>query len=209
MMMGGLAMLALAVAAPAWAQETMKFSVGSVSYTAPIPEGYCLPKCAEEKRRVESVAAYDDENLSVISLISCGPNANNLDSFVIKVPRNLVNAPMKLPDLLGNAEFAQTDVLAPTDDDQMAQVVNRQTGLDATVETEIRILGHDDVCGYLGGTVAVSAGDKVYVTVAGCITVVGDRMLMVIFSGPGNNPADVGRLRRKARAFAVSIRAGR
>ncbi|MEZ0242099.1 MAG: hypothetical protein ACAH11_01905 [Sphingomonas sp.] len=209
LMIRAAAVLAFVVAAPAWAQETASFSIGSVDYTAPIPTGYCLPVSAEDKRRVEAVAAYDDQNLSVLSLVSCGPNANNLDSFVVKVAKSQVNRPAKLSDLLNGPEFAQSGVLAPVDDREMERIANRETGMDLAVESSIKILGHDDVCGYLGGTVAVSSVDKLYVTVAGCMTVVGDRLLMVIFSAPGNNPADITRLRRKARDFAVSIRARR
>lgn len=205
------AMLApLAVAAPAMAQGNATFSVGSVNYTAPVPKGYCLPKTDAEKQRVASVAAYDDENLSVLSLIGCGSeNADPLNTLVVKVSRSLVNQPMTLSDLLSSPEFANSGMLAPVDDEEMGDIVKRETGMDMSVETSIHILGRDDVCGYLGGVVSVSAGDKVYVTVAGCMTVVGNRTLFVILSAPGSSPATVERLRGKARAFAVSIRTKR
>ncbi|MCW3846090.1 hypothetical protein OF829_02495 [Sphingomonas sp. LB-2] len=203
----GLAVAALAVAAPAWAQQggTASFGIGGVNYTAPVPAGYCLPASAAEVERMRAIAVADRENMTALSVISCGSAANPLSYFVVKTPYQAVELPVTLRDVLDLPDFNAPEKDAQIDDQEMADVVKRETGMDATVRTDIRLMGHDDVCGYMGGTVSVEIGQERRVSLGGCMTVAGKRMVMVIFTAPGDDPADIARLKAKARAFALTI----
>lgn len=208
-LMGAVAGMLIALAAPAAAQQsgTVSFSVGGVDFTAPMPAGYCAPT-GDRIESAQAAAALDKNNVTNLTLDSCGPAADPADYLIVKTPVDLVSTPMRLRDLLRDPGFARpSEPEAPPETERrMEAAASAKRGEPVDLSGGVAALGHDAVCGYLGGTIAVAAtGATDYFSLGGCMTVVGERVLTVFFYARGNDPAIVTRLRAKARAFALSI----
>ena len=213
-LVAALALAGSMLAAPAGAQQggTVRFSVGTVNYVAPMPASYCAPATPDRIRSAEDAAALDKNNLTNLTLDSCGSAADPADYMIVKTPIDLVSAPMALSDILKDPEFArvQRPQEMPETDRAMEAAFLDRTGRAIDLSGGTIGLGHDEVCGYQGGWISVAAGGaERHYSMGGCITVVGNRVLSVFFYGPGDGPGTVRRLMAKARAFALTISVSR
>lgn len=204
------AALALAVlaAGPAAAQRggNLSFSVGAVDFVAPLPAGYCLPLGAQAES-AKRTAALDTDNVTLLTLDSCGAGADASDYAIVKTPAALVDTPMTLRKLLRDPAFArQTRPEAPADAEKaMEDDLSARAGAPVDLVGGVGGMGHDEVCGYLAGTISAQGSASGVFSLGGCMTVVGGRVVTIFFYGRGGDVATVRRLMAKARAFALSI----
>lgn len=191
------------VAGPALAQgvgEPVRFSVGTVSFAMPVPEGYCVPE-GEAIARMQRVSARDSEGVTALALVSCGEHADIGDFMMIKTSPAFAARPMTLAELMSDPTFAnppRADTASPG-----KRTMTRANGEQVEVEGGARGMGHDDVCGYVGG--AMTSMGLTSSTV-GCATVRGGRLIGIFFTEQGGDQAQLVRLRARARAVAMSIR---
>ena len=213
-MMAGV-LLAVSVAAsvvsvPARAQQggTAEFSIGTVNYTVPIPAGYCLPEGARQIELARYGASLDKENVTPLTLYSCGPSASMSDYVLVKTPTALTSTRITLANILQDPQFARAEKPSAQTgvEDTLEGALAEQTGKDIAVSTAVAALGHDDVCGLIGGSVTATGDRVIHVSLGGCMTSLGDRAFVVFFYADGNDPATVKRLMAKARVFAMSVR---
>jgi len=208
--LSALAFAASVVAGPALAQETVSFSIGTVNYTAPMPAGYCMPK-GQQVEMARYAASLDKENTTVLTLYACGENASPTDYALVKVPIALASTRITLATVLQDPQFARVEKpgALPGVEDTLEGALSEKTGQDVQVSSAVAALGHDDVCGLVGGSMSATAPNvpnPIYISLGGCMTSVGDRAFMVFFYASGNDPATVKRLIAKSRAFAMTVR---
>ena len=72
---------------------------------------------------------------------------------------------------------------------------------------DVRPLGRDQSCAYLGGTVDVKTPVKSYAIANGtCMTAVSDRVIATFWYGPDTSSAGIRRLLDKAKGLALAVR---
>ncbi len=210
-MMRAAALAAAVTAMPAWAQgsgATAAFKIDTVSYAVPIPAGLCLPTSAKDVESANYAASLDKENVTLLTLYPC--DGDRTSYLLVKTPTAFVSAPVTLATIIDDPYFA-----APREPEKLPQVeqtlenaVTERTGKAVEVTSAVRGMGHDDLCGYIGGTVSANGG-AIHVSLGGCMTVVGGRALTIFFYAPGNDPATVQQLMAKARKFGTTVKTTR
>lgn len=184
----------------------LSFGVDTVGYTAPLPAGYCLP-AGPQLESAQRAAALDKDNVTLLTLDSCGAHADAADYAIVKAPVALAGTEMRLRDVLRDPAFARpTPSEAPPETEKlMEDELSAKTGAPVDLVGGVGGMGHDDVCGYLGGTISAQSGASGTFSLGGCMTVVGGRVLTIFFYGRGGDAATIRRLQARARAFALSI----
>lgn len=213
--------LVLALAASTLATTTaespsmVRFNIGTVALELPLPSTYCLPE-GNSRATAQVLAAGDTMNVTMVTLFSCKrENGENKDYSVIKTPRNLLLTHVDLVDLQKNvgAEFDKPKFktfLAETVGPNLSGSVSEAMGARIKLSSNLEPLGKDDVCAYLGGIINVETPtDKFEQPVAGCITVVQNRVVTVYRYGPDATTAGVATLAKQARAIALTIQPAR
>ena len=200
------------------APRETSFAVGGVTFQLPLPQGYCLPR-GQQVDIARLVAAGDTQNDTHLTLFPCNAPADAAglgtqeDYILIKTPKQAVNAQVTREALLqglGEAfdspAFAQamaSGQLLKESEQGVSNVVGTKVDLSGTVAPR----GKDDVCAYLGGTLAVASRLASYTLAVGtCVTAVGGRVLSVYWYGSDERPAGVARLLVKAKGLAQTIR---
>lgn len=209
---------ALPAAEPAPAEAS--FRLGGVAFKLPLPSGYCLPRELQVDV-AQMVAAGDTQNVTDLTLFPCtapvsGPGLGALKDYIlIKTPKEALLAQVSREELLqGLGEAfenpAFTEALASGKFAKDAgQGVSDVVGTKVDLSGNVAPRGKDDLCAYVGGTMAVTSAIKSYtLSVGACITSVGGRILTVYWYGPDEGPASVARLLLKAKALAGTITAG-
>ena len=212
----GLAAIAAMVAtmpAPAASDRIADFRVGGVSFSLPLPTGYCLPIGAQADI-AQVLAAADTVNVTVLTLNRC-------DGAVVKGAGDytLIKAPIStlvrtidratLIDELGKA-FADTDAMKALRDKSVndaAGSLEKLGGPKLNMTGGLLPRGRDEVCGYMGGASHVASGAIEYDQAVGsCITAVGGRVIVIHRYGTRVDDTGVLKLMREARAMALSIK---
>ncbi|NML07486.1 hypothetical protein [Sphingomonas sp. G-3-2-10] len=203
----------VAICGPALAQSrTVSFEVGGVAFTPPMPEGYC-PATAAQQPLDQYAATLDKDNLTSITLHSCGASANMLDYIIIKTPHAVAGTAVTRAQVLESLgpDFDSKDGKPFNLEDtetMLSGALAETTGKKAEVSLDLRPRGKDDVCGYFGGfnVTTPAGGKKIEMTVGSCITAVDGRVLVLNFYAAGNDPATLAALLRRSRAFALTLR---
>jgi hypothetical protein len=207
--------LAIALAAFGFAGQAAaqgvaaRFEIGGVNFVMPVPAGYCLPT-ADQQPAVDALAASDRDNKTSLTLLSCGPNADEMDYLIIKTPVDVVSLTISRTTLLSSLgpEFdkpmgADFD-LGATERDIEGRF-SESAGRPVSVAAAVSPRGHDDVCGYIGGTVKSDALEGGVITVASCLTVVSGRVLAINLYARGDDPATLRALLKRTRALALTV----
>lgn len=199
---------ALILAAPAAAQTApVRFAIGSQHYEMPIPDGYCVPE-GKQAESMALAARTDPSDVTLASIVSCGPKADPGDYFLVKTPANLTSTDVEFGQLVG-AEFdSPAEIPVPDTEKNVSDVLSGHTGQKVAVNTAIAGRGRDATCGYIGGLIEANAAGsaRVTMTVTGCITVVAKRAIMVFCYLPGDDLTHMAALKARARAIAQTIR---
>ena len=202
--------------APA-AKTSFDFSVGGVALTLPLPAGYCLPT-GKAAAVAELIAAGDTNSVTHVTLKRCdidlGTGSN--DYTLIKTPTSALMTTIDRPALikaLGD-QFADPVTLAQLaaslSDGKAGKDVSEVLHAKVEIKGDIKPLGHDDVCAYLGGQVNVKAEGAGYLQpTAVCITSVGSKVVTISRYGTDLKPAAIVSLMRDARQIAETLRLAR
>lgn len=215
MMLGGA--MAVAAAAPtAGARESFTLEIGGKQLTAPVPEGYCIPK-GKDKEAAEMFARGDTQNFTPVTLIRCDrqnhPQGFGPDYFLIKTPRETVGAVIERAEFLklmeaemGKAEWQsgeRTDALL----ENASKEVSSAVGTNVAISGALRPRGVDKSCAYLGGTLNVATENQTLPVLAGaCLTSVAGKLLSVNAYGEAKPPADAAGQMRRARDLAMQLK---
>lgn len=202
--------VAVAAASPALAQNA-DFRVGDVSFTLPLPKGYCVPTRGNDVYRTNFAASLDKQNVTALSIVPCAENADPLDYMLIKAPIAMVNADVTMPQLLSmlGPEFDKpegADIPLPGTEKTVGDALTEHAGAPVEVSMAIGPRGHDDRCAYIGGLARVEGMADGGMAVGGCVTVAGGRMLMVFVYSRGSDASAVRALLPRARALALSVK---
>lgn len=208
--------LALAIAAasalPAEAQaQTAGFRLGGVEFELPLPKGFC-PPAGRAIDAAQIAAAADKDNVTNLSLFPCGDDGSAANYYLVKTPKNLIATEVTREQMLAsigaefdNPEFAALLASGKLNQDT-AKTFTEMTQLDVSLTGQIKALGRDDTCGYMGGVLTFKAGALNYSRAIGvCITAVSGRVIFVYRYGEGE-PANVLKLLPVAKAFALSMK---
>jgi len=191
---------------PGWTS----FTVGGANFEMPIPAGFCLPngKTADAARLL---ATGDKDNVTSVTLLSC--TGDGFDTYIlIKTPVSLSNTDFTREETLKSlgAAFETPlfkDRLPSAVIDKSAQGLSEAFGQKVDLAGEVKPLGKDQACAYLGGTMDVKMPQITYrVSVGTCLTAVGRRFIAVNAYGPDKGSAGVAALVATARRVMETIR---
>lgn len=197
------------------APASIDFSIGKVVLTMPVPAGYCIPT-GEDAALAQLVAAGDKNAVTHATLRRCGvkTTAGANDYTLIKTPVSMLVPVIDRAALikeLGSAfdnPVAVAELAATTRNGDAGADLSKVLGTKIEIKGAITPLGHDDVCAYMGGQVAVSGAGTSYLQPTGvCITSIGGKMVTIARYGKDLAPAAIATLLRGARAIALSMRA--
>jgi hypothetical protein len=197
------------------------FRVGGVEFQLPLPSGYCLPRGLQVDV-AQLVAAGDSDNVTDLTLFPCsapvdGPGLGAQNDYVlIKTPKPLLIVEASREEVLrgiGEAFENPAFTQAMASGQLMTEAgkdVGDVLGAKVDLSGDVAPRGKDDVCAYLGGTMAVQSPRASYtLSVGACVTAVGGRMLTIYWYGPDQGPASVARLLIKVKGLAQTIKGGR
>ncbi|MDG2534767.1 hypothetical protein P6144_13980 [Sphingomonas sp. HITSZ_GF] len=207
-----LAMLALAVASPAFAQaqQTERFEVTGVEISLPTPKGFCRPQ-GQAAIVAQLTAASDDSNVTNLTLYRCGDESEFLDYYILKTTKTLLMLSISRADFIAGVVESLDDpaVKAAVDPARINPEIERNLdtlfGVKGKIGGEIRWLGHDDSCVYLGGVMRLESQGGVYTrAVSGCMTAVGGRAVNLYRYSAGE-AANVTKYLPELKAMALSM----
>lgn len=200
-----IAALGVGLSAPA---ADVAFRVGSVEMVAPVPKGYC-PAEGNVAATAQRIAAADSRNVTHATVTACTADKTWRDYFILKTPNELLGVATT------TAELQAAVVPALKQADSAAAMAETSKGLSGTLGSKVEVkgevlgYGQDDRCVYLGGVLDLNAPDRgiaYTLAMAGCMTVVGGRVVTIYRYAPGTSAADVRALLPSVRNFAGSIR---
>ncbi|RYD96724.1 MAG: hypothetical protein EOP61_17590 [Sphingomonadales bacterium] len=205
----------LLFAGDAAAQQVAPFKIGAVAIEAPIPAGFCLPS-GDAIAKAQLGAASDTGNTTHATLYACaqmqGSDRIN-DYFLIKTPKDLLDVKLTRGEVLDaltkeleDPNFSE-EKLSRDAGAEASKGISEASGTQTTVTTDIRPLGRDKDCAYMGGIVAATTAEGSFaLNVGGCVTAVGDRLVMVFRYAKGTTRAAATALLPDARKLAMALR---
>jgi len=176
-----LVLLAAATMAHSIAPRFSDVQIGAVSVRIPFPKDYCKPT-GKAAAAAQLLAAADDRNVTLLTLVKCGPNASLSDYLIVKTPIEALNADVDRSTLIemmskefDKPEFkAKMGTLANDASNRLSQVGATTVKIDAAIGPR----GHDDTCVYMGGSGTENVGNETFPKVMGmCMTAVASRMI--------------------------------
>lgn len=209
------ATLAASTAGAAVTAASSTFRVGGVDFSLPLPTGYCMPQ-GRQIDIAKLIAAADPNSVTHLTLMQCGveitTGAN--DYTLIKTPNTALVTAVDRPTLLASlgAEFDKPETLKFLQSDAFDKKVSEDAGKvipgKPQFTGDIKPLGRDGVCAYLGGTTKVVGNGTSYSQAVGtCITSIGKRIVVVNRYGVRADDNGVAILLRQAKALALTINA--
>jgi len=205
---------ALLFAGEAAAQTKASFNIGSVAIEVPLPAGFCLPSGSAVAKADLGVRS-DPDNATHVTVYACAQmeSPTITDYFLVKTPKKYLETPIGREAVLAalTAELEDpnfsTEKLSSEAGTKATRSISEASGTPTRITTDIRPLGRDTDCAYMGGIVAADInGSQFVLNVAGCITSVGDRLVMAFRYTRGTKVADAAKLLPEARKFAMSMR---
>ena len=189
-----------------------QFRMAGVNFIVPLPDGYCLPT-GKDIDVSQAMAAADSENVTHAMLVRCD-NDELMDYYILKTPKQVMMAQVSMADFLSamGEAFANPAMKKLIHGDEIEKVVERD--LNAVLGTkvdfvgEIKPLGQDDQCAYLGGIGDFSNIPKPYkIAIGACMTVVSNKVITVYSYGPRTDQVGVINELKKAHNLAAEISA--
>lgn len=162
------------------------------------------------------IAAGDTASVTHVTFKRCSGNftlgAN--DYILIKTPTSMLSVNVDRPALIKElgAQFADPVAVAETSSalnrTDAGADLSRVLGTKVELKGEVKPLGHDEVCAYMGGQIEVKSAATSYLQPTGvCITSVGGKVVTIGRYGTDLTPAAIATLLRETRVIALSIRA--
>lgn len=204
----------LVAAAPVTNPSATPYSdvkVGSATLRIPVPKGYCFP-VRDEVARFQKLAAPDNRNKTLLSLVDCQRNAASERYLLVKAPLETLDVPLEL------GEFMK-EMTAAVDDpgfDSFLQGLPEEVGKAKTKASGVptKLLpgnfserGNDDVCVYMGGTMTTIKGGKSQnQSVGACLTVLGSRIVTLYSYVDSKDPGAYISILPKLKLWALQIR---
>ena len=203
------AALVLAACPASAAEPKATFRSGGVDFELAVPAGYCLPK-GPQIEVAELVAAGDKQNVTHLMLVPCAPKTGIADDYILlKTPVQAILATLDRQQFLkeAGAAFDSPEMNALLSSGKVAQEsgqsVSEVLGTRVDLSGNLRPIGKDDVCAYLGGTMAVASNAASYrISVGMCMTVVAGRLITINWYGPDKGSTGVAELLVKAKRLA-------
>ena len=207
-----LLMLVTGSAPAAAAAPAAEFRSGGLEFQVPMPEGYCLP-AGSDVDIAQLVAAGDSANVTHLTLVPCSKKQGLADDYIIlKTPKAVLLVTFDRPQFLEElgAAFGSPELSSALASgkllEQSGKEMGEVIGVPVDLTGEIKPLGKDDVCAYLGGTINVSSAAASYrIAVGMCMTVVAGRVLTINWYGPDRGSAGVASLLLKSKRLAGQI----
>ncbi len=197
--------------------ETVAINIGGTPIIAPIPAGYCIPS-GKFVTVAQLLAAVDRRNVTHATFYACADGKNidkNADYILLKTPNEALIAKLTLNKLLTEigSVFDNTFFIKAINSEKMDHDLEKSMKsvlhTDVNAAVNIRPLGKDDRCAYMGGTAKLEgSGLTSNVAVGLCMTVVGDRLISINYYGSDTSIKGVVNLTKKAKAYAQSLRVG-
>jgi hypothetical protein len=207
-----LAALLLIGSSAAAAEGAARFSIGGVALEAAVPAGYCLPR-EEQAAAVRTLAAGDSRNVTHLALLACTPAQGQVSSYILlKTPNEAVSATLELDQFLADAgaAFDNPAFKAMLESGELQEEseasMGKAMGAKIDLAGDLRPLGKDERCAYIGGVMQVKSPAADYrIAIGMCMTVVGGRLLTINWYGPDRGSAGVAELLVKAKRLAGGI----
>jgi hypothetical protein len=205
--------LILTLAVPSRAQhQVANFSIGGSEFTMPVPEGYCTSD-GPLAEVANAEAEMDTLNFTLATLFGCkgGEIQIPLERYiVIKTPRLAVHDSL---DKAATLESLEADARGPNaeSDAEIEQGIEdsyqRVRGIELELDTRTRLLGRDEECVYIGGTIeSASNGTSASARAVACLTIRGQKAIFVNVYDLRSDEHVVG-MRSTARSVADSMAA--
>lgn len=201
-------------AAQAQPGQKAQFSIGSVAMEVPAPDGFCLPT-KQAAAVLQMHDRLDPVNATLAIFLPCAKadDPSSADFFVIKSPRAMTNTPVTRSQLIktlreqSSALGDSERILSDDDETAINENAKENVGVDPKVKTDLRVMGTDEDCVYMGGTVLVAAVEPAATSVVGvCISAIGNRMFAAYRFIPGSQMKEARPLLPLARKLAMSVR---
>jgi hypothetical protein len=202
-----------AMAVPAAAQTRVEFRVGSVPIEVALPNGFCAP-AGEGVGVAKFIAAADKENVTHLTLFPCTDQSGaQPDYYLVKSPGATLDANAPRAELLASlrAEFDKPEfksaMQAADVNGKASESYSQLMKQKADISGSVSPMGLDETCAYLGGVLKFESGTVSYSrAISGCITSVGDRVVMIYRYSQGE-PGNVLTMMKSARALALAMQA--
>lgn len=200
-------------AAAAQTSTTVDFSIGTVRLQARLPAGFCIPTGAAATA-AQRVAAGDPEQETVLTLYPCSDMRGQgvAEYYLVKVPKTALNSPTTRAEMIAQVTAELTDPnfsaerLSENASRDASKSVTEAQGQSTEIRTDLRPLGRDKDCAYMGGRVDLSTStQRLSALVGGCISAVGGRMIFIFRYGPGNFVPDSAKLLPKTRELLLGM----
>lgn len=197
-------------AAPAPKSQSYEdVQVGAVTLHVPFPAGYCIPR-GEDTARFQQLAAPDNRNITLLSLMDCRGDLPSNKYLIVKAPvRGLdmavdrAEAIKELSQAVEQPDFAAETKSMPN---EVGAAKSAATGVQTDVVAKYGPRGHDDVCVYFGGSMTTTRrGNAQNQAVGSCMTVVGHRFVELHAYEDSNDPQAYKTLLPKLRLWALGI----
>jgi hypothetical protein len=185
------------------------FHTAGADFALQLPAGYCEPRDSFIDV-AQAVASLDNANVTIFTAFACDAKGLKADNpLLIKTPkeallarldRNTINAEMQ-------AEFNKPEFKAMTEsgniETEAAKSIKDVLKTDVELKTQIKPVGQDAVCNYLGGTLALANAGKTSVgAMAACLTVVNQRLLIIYMYSDYVGQPSIAALLPRVRAVA-------
>jgi hypothetical protein len=205
---------ALATAIPSAAAEAAPaaFRSGGVEFQVPPPAGYCLPR-GDQIDVAQLLAAGDPLNVTHLTLLPCAEkSAGSHDYIVLKTPKEALLVRLELAPFLkeigaafDSQEF-KAGIASGTYLQESGKSMSAVMGTQIDLTGDVRPLGKDDRCAYIGGTLKVAAKLANYTLAVGmCMTVVAGRLITINWYGPDTGSRGVAELLMKSKRLAAEM----
>ena len=203
---------ALLLAGPAFAQaRSVEFTVDRTVFTVPLIPGYC-----DEGEAVEGYLKQQRRDnpgsLPDVVMMPCGARGEGpIDMFLVFVSRKSGGTNRRadlldfltrtLPVVPGEGDLSAEPGATVTE--RLSARLARRVG----AEAEVRPVGVDEVCAYVGGRTTRAGGTDL--TGSGCTTVISGYVFQVSRYRTGGDPAQAAASIPEVKALALSIGARR
>jgi len=198
--------LVAAIATPASGQS--RFRVGTVEFTAALPEGYCIAD-GQNAAVAQRVAAADKLSVTHMTAVSCDSEKAWIDYFILKTPNDLLAVSTSTADFQQVVGPLLKGAPSAKEVEEVNDGLARATDSQVKIKGEARGYGQDANCLYIGAVLeraAPESGLTHVFAMSGCMTVVSGKVVTILRYAPGSTDADIRALMPSVLAFAKAIK---